>query len=227
MSLAEILAKKKALAAGNNSSSSVTEEKKLEVNSPSPLPTTIPSTTVATPKTVEQAPAPAPTEQSKPLTFAEKLALKRKQDAEALAQKKAESTSNAAPVEELAVLSPAPVQESIAKAERAPVEIQIVSDDPEIQQKYADIKNKILDLEDKMGDDLKSAMTALKKSLHDNAEACAHMLDEDIGQMVVALRRMTMQDVIESKEGSGKKKPKATTMRDLTAEQLMAGIEEL
>lgn len=218
MSLAEMLAKKKALAAGNSSSSG-TEEKKSEVNPPSPLPTSAPVAVEAPVKTAPVA------EQNKPLTFAEKLALKRKQDAEALAQKKAESTSNAAPVEELAVLSPTTVSET--KIAREPAAIQIVSDDPEIQQKYADIKNKILDLEDKMGDDLKGAMTALKKSLHENAEACAHMLDEDIGQMVVALRRMTMQDVIESKEGSGKKKPKATTMKDLTAEQLMAGIEEL
>ena len=199
MSIAELLAKKRAAAASNTTAP--VEEKK------------------ETPPAVEET-KPAVVE-NKPLTFAEKLALKKAQQQQATAV-----VSAPAKVEELAISISSQITEVAEKIHKE-IDIPIVTDDPVVQQKYADIKLKIEELEEKMGDDLKVAMTSLKKALHENSDACAHMLDQDIGKMVVALRRMTMQDVIEVKEGKGTKKPKASTMKDLTAEQLMAGLEEL
>ena len=198
MSLADILAKKKAAAAAASA------------------PTV---STVTAAATIEQPKAEAPAVVSKPLTFAEKMALKK---ASAVAVEKKEVQE----VPALAALSS--ITERITKTPSAPKDIPIVTDDADLQQKYADIRIKIDDLENRMGEDLKTAMTTLKKALMANPAACEIMLDEDIGEMVKALRRMTMQDVIETKEtGGGKKKPKAKTMADLTPEMLAQGLAEL
>jgi len=45
------------------------------------------------------------------------------------------------------------------------------------------------------GENLKNAMRDLKVALKQNPEACAAMLDEDIGLCVSALRRMTGQQI--------------------------------
>lgn len=200
MSLQDILAKKRAAAA-------------TPAPSPAPAPT-------APPPTVPEPPAPAA--ESKPLTFAEKIALKRKQDAEA-----AVSKPTAAPVVEANPL--AILEESTNVAiKKEPKEVPIVTDNMEVQQVYANLLEKINDLEHLTGDDLKNAMTNLKKGLMENPDACELMLDEDIGEMVKALRRITMQAVIETKEtGSGRKKPKASTMAAITPEQLAQGLADL
>lgn len=209
MSLADILAKKKAAAAA-------AAEGDKAVNA-TPVAAVEAPVVVAEAKK-EEAPAPA----AKPLTFAEKMALKKQQ----AAAPKEESTAQAVEVPALAALSS--ITERITKTPSAPKDIPIVTDDADLQQKYADIRIKIDDLENRMGEDLKTAMTTLKKALMANPAACEIMLDEDIGEMVKALRRMTMQDVIETKEtGGGKKKPKAKTMADLTPEMLAQGLAEL
>lgn len=197
MSLAEILARKKAAAAA--------------ANSPSPAPTEAP------------APAPAPAAEEKPLTFAEKLALRRKQEAEARAKTEAPPPPAANP---LAILEEP--QEAEVKAPKEQREVKILTEDAEAQQQYANLREKIDALEDRAGEDLKNSMTILKKALMENPAACELMLDEDIGEMVKALRRITMQDVIEVKEsGSGRKKPKASTMAPMTPEMFAKGLAEL
>ena len=201
MSLADILAKKKAAAAAASA------------------PTV---STVTAAATIEQPKVEAPAVAAKPLTFAEKMALK-KASAVAVEKKEVQEVQE---VPALAALSS--ITERITKTPSAPKDIPIVTDDADLQQKYADIRIKIDDLENRMGEDLKTAMTTLKKALMANPAACEIMLDEDIGEMVKALRRMTMQDVIETKEtGGGKKKPKAKTMADLTPEMLAQGLAEL
>lgn len=197
MSLADILAKKKAAAAAASA----------PTQAPAPAPAPV---------------AEAPAQPAKPLTFAEKMALKKAQAAGTLTA----ALAKPAPVAEaspLAVLDEpavsAPVQQKVPK------EIPILTEDTNTQQQYAGIRAKIDDLESRMGSDLKVAMEELKIALRSNPEACELMLDEDIGEMVKALRRMTMQDVIETKE-PGKKKPKATTMAALTTAMLEEGLKD-
>lgn len=206
MSLQDILAKKRAAAA-------------------TPAPSPAPALTAPPPAPIPEPPAPAveapAVVEAKPLTFAEKIALKRKQDAEASANK-----VPAAPVAEVNPL--AILEETAVVVKKEAKEVPIVTDNMEVQQVYANLLEKINNLEHLMGDDLKNAMTNLKKGLMENPDACELMLDEDIGEMVKALRRITMQAVIETKEtGGGKKKPKASTMAALTPEQLAQGLADL
>lgn len=59
------------------------------------------------------------------------------------------------------------------------------------QQACSDIQQRIAELAALGDEDLKGAMDELKRALMDNPAACSLMLPEDIGQMVVALRRIT------------------------------------
>lgn len=81
----------------------------------------------------------------------------------------------------------------------------------------AEIQNKINELSDLEGESLSGAMAELKKALRENAAACDLLLDEDIGKLTIAYRRMVNEDVIQSKSDN-KKKPKAVTIDKSLAE---------
>ena len=141
----------------------------------------------------------------KPLTFAEKLALKRQgvSQAQAVVQKESK------PVE----IDPALIPEDAADA-----------------QAYVDIKTKIHELENKFDDDLKGAMSELKQALKKNPNATELMLDADIGKMVTALRRMThvaqVEATTKTKTGKTKAAPKAKDVV-LTKEEIEAAFDDL
>ncbi|EDO26388.1 predicted protein [Nematostella vectensis] len=126
---------------------------------------------------VKEPPAPA-----KPMTFAEKMALKK---AEAEAAKPAEEKTEEKPAVTLQerLLAAAkktepatltPDQQAIANAQ----------EDSEVAQAYTDIALKINNLsKTDTEEDLKNEMAELKKALHKNPSASLIMLDSDIGQM--------------------------------------------
>lgn len=102
---------------------------------------------------------------------------------------------------------------------------QIAADIPEgtesaVADAYIDIKLRIDDLVTLSGEDLVGAMTELKKALMKNPSAVSLMLDPDIGQMVIALRRITSVASAESAVKTSKTGPKASKSVQLTAEAL-------
>lgn len=230
MGLAEILAKKKAAQA----EAPVPAEEK-------PVPE----------KVVEAAPAPvaAPAVVSeKPLTFAEKMALKKQQaaaqEAPAPAPAPTPAVSPIAAMEEkpVAAAPSAPLsfadklraQKEAVKAAQTVVQEKVEIDperipaDPDEAQSFVDIVTKINDLKSLMEDDLKEGMSALKAAIKKNPSAADLLLDEELGLMVVALRRMrgiTITEATKEKK-PGAKKPKAKEVA-LSAEELEAAWSEL
>lgn len=224
MGLAEILAKKKAAqaeAAAPTAPAQEAEEKKPAQEAPAPVP------------------APAAVSE-KPLTFAEKMALKKQQAAAQEAP--APAVSPIAAMEEPAKAPSAPLsfadklraQKEAVKAAQTVVQEKVEIDperipaDPDEAQSFVDIVTKINDLKSLMEDDLKEGMSALKAAIKKNPSAADLLLDEELGLMVVALRRMrgiTIAEATKEKK-PGAKKPKAKEVA-LSAEELEAAWSEL
>lgn len=180
-----------------------------EVASVSPLDLAAPANN-STAKEVELKPEAAVqaaqnTANLKPLSFAEKMALKKAQIAGAQATPQA-------PEPKKAVIDPA-----------------MIPEDPVDAQAYVDIKQRIETLEGLFEDDLKSAMSELKAALKKNPNAAELMLDTDVGKMVMALRKITHTAQVQAEEGAKKTKGKAAKAKDvvLTKEQLEAAFNDL
>lgn len=114
---------------------------------------------------------------------------------------------------------------NIAKVQEEPdfTDVPIVD-----QQAYRDIKAKLDLLEDMSEVNLKDAMSDLKKSLLKNPQACYLILPQEVGQMVIALRRMKNEDVVTAekvKKEPGAKKAKAS--KALTADEIATAFDEL
>lgn len=174
------------------------------VEAPAPAPE--PEPVAVSPLATEPEPAPAPAAPSKPLTFAEKMAL-RKKEVEA---------AQAAPPK---------------KEEKPPLEIDpaTIPEDPEDAQAYVDIKQRIHNLEDLFDDDLQNAMSELKAALKKNPNAVSLMLYSDVGKMVTALRRMAgiqlEAKTTGKKPGRKKTEVKAVDFSKLTPEQIADAID--
>jgi hypothetical protein len=165
-----------------------------------------------------------------PMSFPERMKLKKKLEEEAKAKTvsfgsdapKLEGT----PAKTVIVTAGAPNKVvSIAPQESADnssihEEISI-----EAEQAYADIKARIDQLVELSEEPLVNAMSELKKSLMKNPSAVSLMLDSDIGQMVIALRKMTHTDATEVAK-PGKRGPKAKQI-SLTADDMEAAFDSL
>lgn len=147
---------------------------------------------------------PAQAAPAKPMTFAEKMALK----------KQGIQAAQAAP-------SPKPTAPVIDPA--------MIPDDPVTAADYVDIKTRIHALESLFDDDLAGAMAELKAALKKNPAATELMLDEDIGKMVISLRRMTHVAVVEATAGkkAGRKSTPKAKDAPLTKEEIEAAFAEL
>lgn len=179
-----------------------------------------------------------------PMTFAEKLAARRAEKAQAIANKVQKASPIAAmeePSTETVAQPNKPLtfaekmaakKQEIAEAQKAapaPADIDPsrIPANPDEAQSFADIVSKIRELHNLMEDDLKEGMSALKVALKKNPAASDLLLDEEIGLMVVALRRIRGVAVSEaSKEKKPGRKPKAKDVQ-LTAEELNAAWAEL
>lgn len=161
----------------------------------------------------------------KPMTFAEKMALKKA----AVEGKKNEEQNGQlsiqAPKEEQ---KPAEAIKLTKEQEENLAEIE----DAEMAQAYSDIALKINFLSTtESGEPLGNAMANLKKALHKNPSASMMLLDTDIGQMTIALRRYTHVEMAvqtEDKEAkkAGKKAGKAVNVV-LTPEMLALQFSDL
>lgn len=120
------------------------------------------------------------------------------------------------------------VQEALAIPETADYSHEsYIAANPETKQAYSDIKQRIDALVSLSDLDLKTAMTELKKSLMQNTNAVALMLPSDIGQMVIALRKMTGVELAKAEEKkTGKKAGKGKEVM-LSADALEEAFKEL
>lgn len=198
--------------------------------------------TVAEPVKKEEPAVAAP----KALTFAEKMALKRQQEASQNTQPAPAVVSSAetpAPIPVSAATTIATVQqkpdskdESLrtgvmdARLDKNPMPLPEKPQpedtvDPATAQAYADIKERIDRLNTLADTDLQNAMKELKKALMANPAAVALMEDSDIGQMVIALRKITGEAI---QEASKEKKPgrKKSATVDLANPDVVASIFE-
>jgi hypothetical protein len=168
-------------------------------------------------KKEEVASAPSP----KSLSFAEKMLLKKQQETA-----QAQNTPVAQAVKQLEEKpAPIPAKEDtgITTTEQPSTEIDPVAVDPVVAQAYSDIKEKIERLSLASDTDLKSAMKDLKAALMKNPAAVSLMEDTDIGQMVIALRKITGEALAEAAK---EKKPgrKAKENVDLSDPDKVAAI---
>lgn len=217
MGLKELLAAKRAAAAAAEAPAQ-----------PAPVPAKTEVVTPPAPVKAEPAPEPAP---QKPMSFAEKMALKKKQ-AEAAVSTPAPAPT---PASALAALD---IEDTIVQeaptVTLSPDQLSVIQEeeDSELAQAYSDLAltiNKLKYTDD--GDDLTNAMTELKKALKKNPSASMLLLDTDIGQMTLALRRYTglaISDAKESKEKAkpGRKPAKASNV-PLTPEQIAAALDDM
>lgn len=168
-------------------------------------------------------PAAPKAEEKKPLTFAEKMALKRAQQA-------------AAPTPAPTVVSPISLPELSEKEEEEKkeeaedyIDPANLPSDPAVANAFIDIVRKARRLRTLMGDALENGMKDLKKALKENPAACELMLDEDLGRMVVALRRMKGEQLAEATSGKKATGGKKNTAKEtkLTREEIEAAMAEI
>jgi hypothetical protein len=154
-----------------------------------------------------EAASPIPT---KGMTFAEKMAL-RKAEAAALANptKASNETPNGQLQVQAAEVKQKPVEIKLSEEQQ---EVLAEIEDAEMAQAYSDIALKINFLATtSTGEPLGNAMAELKKALHKNPSASMMLLDTDIGQMTIALRRYTHVELAEAAtEKASKKATKST-----------------
>jgi hypothetical protein len=232
MSLADIIAAKKAAALKAQAQNEQTEVALADLAranaSTAPAEKELPSPIAA----LEEAQAQAP---EKPLSFAEKMALKKASTSQATAPAGSVSTplvvssigtnekkgDTVAPVGKVAT-SPAVAASSSTEAP-APIPVSEDTTTGEHseadKQAYADIKARLDTLAEMSGTDLESGMKELKKALMQNPTACMLMEDADIGQLVIALRKLTGEALIEASTSkkTGSSRSKQVDLSDPTA----------
>jgi len=140
---------------------------------------------------VVQQPAEIKTEVSnKPLTLAEKLALRRKEEA------------SAPPIVKPEIFALGEVALAV-EDENAGTVHSLIQEQSDIT--VADIVPRIRSLNDLSQADLKNEMSLLKNALLANPEAVAHLLPTDVGDLVKAARKLLGMEIVESVKTKGKK----------------------
>lgn len=249
MGLKEILAAKKAAAEKENSN----EAKKEEIQSTSAPDSKTESVAVSKPlENVAKAEEVLVDANGKPLSGFALIQARKKQAAQAaLAPVKVEAEKEKAegkPAEpfnaQFLVKVQEPVTPNLAEAmgDKPALQAELHEEDipdfsgpahqayldanPETKQAYSDLKVRLDSLVSLSDLDLKTAMTELKKALMQNTNAVALMLPSDIGQMVIALRKMTGVELAKAEEKKTGKKVKVKEVM-LSADALEQAFKEL
>lgn len=152
---------------------------------------------------------------------------------EILAAKAAQTSSikpvEPAPIDKPTAPAPAPTVEETAKAA---VEIEAIKSRmdkailSEAEQTVTDILPRIRALKDMQTDQLDEEMDSLKEALLANPAAVQLMLPEDVGQLVIALRKITGQALV-SAAAPKKKAPKLDKVKSFTKEELLDLADDL
>ena len=91
-------------------------------------------------------------------------------------------------------------------------------------QVAADISAKIEALNTLSGENLKGEMQALRRTLLANPAACLLLKDEDIGELVTSLRRMTGIALSAASASKAEKRAPKERVKKLTQEELQAAL---
>ena len=94
------------------------------------------------------------------------------------------------------------------------------------EQIYSEISQRIKQLEELSGDDLKNEMMDLKKALLENPQACMLLLPEEIGSMVSSLRQITGIAIATASAKTSKKKEPKAAGKKLTAQELADALND-
>lgn len=168
-----------------------------------------------------QKPEPPASEQKKPMTFAERIAEKKR-----LAEGAAPVLTAPTATKTTALSVPPTEPKSISLTEEQLAVIQ-AEENSELAQAYSDVALMVNKLQYALdGEPLANAMADLKRALKQNASACMLILDSDIGQMTLALRRHTgveLQEATKEKKSTGTKAKKASNMT-LTPEEIQLAL---
>jgi len=151
--------------------------------------------------------------------------------AEMMARKKREKEASASPTvisnETGKIDAPISVPKEIPVIELSDEQKEVLTDieDDTEAQAYTDIALKINALRySATGNDLSKAMDNLTAALHKNPSASMLLLDPDIGQMTLAIRRLVgdeLEEAAAAKAGKAGKKAKAASKQiELTPERL-------
>lgn len=125
------------------------------------------------------------------------------------------------------------IDEKLADRKEIPIEVEVVAKASETEaakevrqeaeQTYEDIIPKIRALSEiEDGTLLDDEMEYLKVALLANPSAVALMLPEDVGMLVVALRRVTGEEILAAVKGKGKKKES----KMMSVDELLAMAEK-
>ncbi len=209
MGLKEILAAKRA-AAAQQEVTQQQEEKKVEDAKPM---NALEAMSFSSPETETVMESATPVKKKE--TFSEMMARKKKE------KEQANSST---------VVSEDGVVEQEEQIEKAPPVIELSEEQKEVlqdiedesdAQAYSDIVLKINALRySATGTDLSKAMDTLTAALHKNPSASMLLLDPDIGQMTIAIRRLIGDELSAAKEGKKDKKSKASKQIELTPERI-------
>lgn len=221
MGLKELLAAKKAAAAASAPAPAPALDDPLAAMG---LSTAAPETPVQATVEAPIQPEPPVSTPQKPMTFAERMALKKQQAA---------ASTPAPPVPAPAPEPPAPKQPVEVKLSEAQLEVIEAEDNKELAQAYSDLALLINHLQyTDEGDSLQNAMSELKKALKQNPSASMLLLDTDIGQMTIALRRLTQEHLEEAPKkaastgGKKAKAPKASVV-PLSADDIANALADM
>lgn len=95
------------------------------------------------------------------------------------------------------------------------------------QEVASELSTRITQLCDMSECDLKTEMQQLKSLIKENPAACSLLLDEDIGKMVAALRKITGNAIAQATASKSRaKKAAAPKHKALTAEELAAALDD-
>lgn len=95
----------------------------------------------------------------------------------------------------------------------------------ETQQAASEISQRIAQLESLSTENLKGEMQQLKKAIMENPAACLLLKEEDIGQLVISLRKITGVAIQQAQTKTRKaSEPKAG--KKLSAAELAAALED-
>lgn len=100
-----------------------------------------------------------------------------------------------------------------------------MSTNDSLEQTAKEIQERILQLENLIGEDLKNEMAALKVAILENPSASALLLPQDIGMLVSALRKITGTAIASASAKKREPKEPKAIAKKMTAAEIAAALD--
>lgn len=95
------------------------------------------------------------------------------------------------------------------------------------EQLASEMSQRIAQLENFIGEDLKHEMDALKVALLENPSAAALLKDEDVGLLVASIRRIVGIAIANNAAKEKKPKEPKASAKKLTAAEMQSALDEM